>query len=194
MERVGLQSATLERQGAGQIMNPKFALRSSKSAKSSIVARLRCLLIGDREGSALVEFTLVVPMLMALVIGILSLGIVLTSFLQVTSAAGAAARTVALSRGTTVTDPCAAAVTAAKGAAATLNSSLLKIAITWTAEGTGVVKSYGGSSTPTCSGLNTDLNEGDNVSVSVTYPTTAIFLGFAPKTLNLMGNTNQTVE
>ncbi len=179
-------------------MNPKFALRSSKSAKCSLVARLRRLLIGDREGSALVEFTLVVPMLMALVIGILSLGIVLNNFLQVTSAAGAGARAIALSRGTTVTDPCAAAVAAARGAASTLNSSLLKIAITWTAESTGVVKSYGGtspgSSTPTCSGLNTELNEGDNVSVSISYPTTAIFLGFAPTNLSLMGNTNQTVE
>jgi Flp pilus assembly protein TadG len=68
--------------------------------KTWLWARLR-----TDEGVAMVEFALVLPVLLALVTGILQFGLMFNQYISLTDAARAGAREIALSRGQSV-NPC----------------------------------------------------------------------------------------
>jgi Flp pilus assembly protein TadG len=97
----------------------------------------------DESGQSLVEFALVAPILLLLVLGIFKFGIVLNHWLVMTDATRSAARGLAVARGvpnicppagqgscTAPTDPCAQTVTNVKNGATDLNISNLSVTVT----------------------------------------------------------------
>jgi Flp pilus assembly protein TadG len=121
---------------------------------------LRRLRFRGEEGNALVELALVLPVFLALLTGIFSLGLMLSNQLTLTQATGSGGQRLQQLR-TTTTDPCADTLSAIKSAAPSLNGS--NIGLSLTLNGTKV----SGSS---CSGDQSYLAEGTAVTVSTTYP------------------------
>ena len=148
------------------------------------------------QGGALVEFALIAPLVLMLMTGVFSIGIVLNGSMMLTNGVGAGARAFALSRGVTVTsggtqsqitDPCAYAVQIAKQAAPNLNSSAATFSITWTPNG-GAAAIY----STTCNGIT--LNTGDTVQMQASYPVTMIVYGWRPGALNITEQTTELVQ
>jgi Flp pilus assembly protein TadG len=144
-----------------------FAVRSACLRKG----RIR-LDTGNEEGQALLEFTICLPILLLVVTGIFTFGIVLNNYLVLTNAVTIGAQQLALSRGQT-TDPCATTVTAVSGASLNLTAATLSYTIILNGN------SYSGTSSgfsPTCSssspttGAAGNLSQGTPAQVTVTYP------------------------
>jgi Flp pilus assembly protein TadG len=126
---------------------------------------LALLRIGER-GSALVEMALVLPMLLVLTTGIFVFGIAMNNYVTLTNAVSVGARTVALSAQLT-TDPCAVASSAIESAAPSLASS--KLTFSYSFNGS----PYSGatcSSSSVGSGAAYQLQSGNTVTVTATYP------------------------
>jgi Flp pilus assembly protein TadG len=121
----------------------------------SLRARLRS---SNEEGQALLEFAFTVPLLLALVTGIVAFGIVLNRYQELTNATSTSAQTLAMSRGQT-SDPCATTAQALYNGAPTLAQS----SVTLTVSLNGV--NVGGK---TCS--TATLVEGQTAQVTATYP------------------------
>ena len=176
------------------MMRTSAGFKTYPHGRRSAIARLRSRLRSDSEGSAIIEMALIVPMMMALILGMFSFGIILNNYLLVTSAAGAGARALALSRGSGLADPCAIAVTAAKNAAPTLRQDGMTPSIIWTtvnASGTATPTSY---TTGSCPGLASQLSEGDNIQMSITYQDNLLLYGWSPSVMTIVGQTNELVE
>jgi Flp pilus assembly protein TadG len=122
----------------------------------------------DMEGEALVEFAFVLPLLLALVLGLIAFGITLNAYLTLTNATNLSAQLLSISRGQT-TDPCNTTVQAFYTAAPNLVQKNLKFTILL--DGNNV----GGTS---CSGAAGDLVEGTTAQVTVTYPCNLNLFGF----------------
>jgi Flp pilus assembly protein TadG len=73
------------------------------------------------DGMAMVEFALVLPVLLAVLTGILQFGLMFNKYISLTDAARAGARQIALSRGQTGTNPCTAEETTLENNEPTLN-------------------------------------------------------------------------
>jgi len=150
----------------GQARAPKRGLsraartRESRTGRRSLVRGVRALLCGESQGSALVEIALALPILLSLLTAICAFGVGFNNQLTLVSAVGAGAQYLALIR-TSTTDPCAATLTAIENAAPTLTPSSISLKITM--DGTTVTG-------PTCSGDQTDLVQGQPITVSATYP------------------------
>ena len=122
--------------------------------------------LGFDEGSTVVEFALILPMLLMLTTGILVFGVVMNNYMQLTYAVIVGARAVANGSGITL-DPCATASSAIIAAAAALNPSKMKFTY-----------SFGGNpqNSATCSspslesGAAAELKTGTVVVVTVQYP------------------------
>jgi Flp pilus assembly protein TadG len=99
-------------------------------------------------------------MLLVLLTAIAAFGVGFNNELTLTSAVGAGAQYLQLIR-TRTTDPCADTLTAMENAAPNLTPS--SISLTITMDGTTVTGS-------TCAGDQTDLIQGQPVTVSATYP------------------------
>jgi Flp pilus assembly protein TadG len=108
----------------------------------------------------LVEIALVLPILLAIVTAICAFGVAFNNQLTLTSAVGAGAQYLQLIR-TSTTDPCASTLTAMENAAPNLTPS--SISLTITMDGTTVTGD-------TCAGDQSDLVQGQPVTVSATYP------------------------
>jgi Flp pilus assembly protein TadG len=81
-----------------------------------------------QEGQAMVEFALVLPVLLLLIMGIIQFGILFNNYVTLTDAVRAGARQAAVSRG--LTDPVAATESRVKKSAAGLKASDLAITVT----------------------------------------------------------------
>jgi Flp pilus assembly protein TadG len=128
--------------------------------------RTRALLRTDEQGSAILEFALILPMMLLLTTGILVFGIAMNNYLQLTNAVSIGARTLAISAQMTL-DPCATAYTAITNAAPNLTPS--KFTFSYTMNGT----AYGGTSCSSASvttGAAGSLASGTTVTVTATYP------------------------
>jgi Flp pilus assembly protein TadG len=115
------------------------------------------------EGQTLVEMALLLPLLMLLVTGILSVGFAYSNQQALTQATGIAAQYLASARSSS-TDPCAEVRSEIHDAAPQLD--LTQLNVTLTMNGTSV-------STNTCSGSATDLTftgSYGSVTVYATYP------------------------
>lgn len=123
---------------------------------------LRALKFAGDEGSALVEFALILPMMLLLTTGVLVFGVAMNNYLQLTNAVSVGARSLAINAGIT-TDPCATASSAIIAAAPGLTASKLTFSY-----------SLGGNaqSGPTCSGATavSELTSGSTVTVTAQYP------------------------
>lgn len=126
------------------------------------------------EGQALVEFALVFPILMLIMLGILKFGILYNNYLQLTDAVRSGARQLAIERGQG--DPCGDSATALI-AAANLGTGLnVQITDANPADSSDIY-TYAASSGPG-SGSCPTLESGDAVTVSATYPCDLDFMGF----------------
>lgn len=123
----------------------------------------------DEGGTALVEFTLTLPILVAVLTGIFELGIAFNNQLELTQAVGAGAQYLQQIRSTTA-DPCKDTMTAIKSSAPSLNAS--NITLTLTMNGNSPVT---GS---TCSGDQSELGFLEPATVYATYPCNISIYGF----------------
>lgn len=114
----------------------------------------------SRRGQAMVEFAMVVPVLLTVLTGIVSFGIVVQNSIALTNAVNSGAQLLAASRGQT-TDPCATATTQIEAAAPNLTASSLSFTIV--IDGT----TYTSSS---CSSGASDMVQGASAQITATYP------------------------
>jgi Flp pilus assembly protein TadG len=134
-------------------------------------------------GSALVETTLVLPVILMVMLGIAEFGIAFRDFLLLTDAVRASGRTLAVSRGQT-TNPCQGAVSRLYASATGLDQT--DIAVTLNVNGT----NYSSGTCP-----NVALNGGAVASVTASYPCEVTIFGidFAPG-CQLQSNTTIRIE
>lgn len=122
------------------------------------------------DGQAITEFALILPILVALLLGIIQFGIVFNNYLTITDAARAGARKAAVSR--FLGDNGAAAKVTAQNSAQELNQTDLKVTVTST---------------------NWDV-PGSDVNVTVTYPYSINILGWTVKAGDLSSTTKERLE
>ncbi len=122
-----------------------------------------CALFARKEdGGALVEMALTAPLLVALLVGMSSFGIAYKNQIVLTQATGIAAQYLAQIR-TSSTNPCSDVFSALTNAAPGLTPSSLSVTVTMN----GVTPTQSGNS---CSGSQTDLVQGQPITVYATYP------------------------
>jgi Flp pilus assembly protein TadG len=129
--------------------------------------RLRALLRRGDEGSALVEFALILPMLLLITTGIMIFGVAMNNYLQLTNAVSMGARYVA-TRSQLTKDPCADGSSEVIAAAPGLTSS--KLTFNFTFNGISYPNQTSCSSTSITTGAAGNLASGTNVTVNATYP------------------------
>jgi len=122
--------------------------------------------IFGEEGGALYELAWSLPLLLALMIGIIYGGITFYDYVTLADAVAAGARTLATSR--TSTTPCTAAQNMLKSSAMNLNQNNITITITFAGNGTSVSCCPGVGTCP----ANGGLILGDTATVKATYPCT----------------------
>jgi Flp pilus assembly protein TadG len=148
---------------------PKHTVPSGKrSPRTSETVGIRSArATGKERGGALIEFTLVMPLLLLLMTGMVSFGFALHNDLLLTNAVSIGAQQLSFSRGQT-TDPCATAYTAISAAAPSLTSSL---SLTFVINGT----TY--SATTSCPSGAANMVQGGTLQVTGTYPYTLAIVG-----------------
>jgi Flp pilus assembly protein TadG len=138
------------------------------------------------DGQSLVEFALVLPMLLMLVVGAAVFGIALNQYLTLTNATNISAQTLAISRLQT-SDPCNLTTTTFYAAAPDLTHASLNFTILLN----GI--DVGGT---TCTAGAADMLQGAPASVTVTYPCNLTILGvnFAPSGCTLSAQTSESIQ
>jgi Flp pilus assembly protein TadG len=139
-------------------------------------------LIRSREGVSAIEFAIILPVLLTILVGIFQFGTAMSNYLVLTNAAAKGALTLALSRGTTTPyTSTTAAITAAP------NLTAANITTTVTVNGSTC------SSDATCL---TNLLAGKTATVKTTYPCKLIVMGtnYAPSGCTLSAQTAQMVQ
>jgi Flp pilus assembly protein TadG len=124
--------------------------------------------IRGERGQALVEFTIVLPILLLLVLGIIQFGVVFNNYITLTDAVRAGARQASVGR--SVADPSGAAVSRVRSSAANLDQAQLGVTVTsvWT--------------------------QGADVTVRATYPYSISLLGMVVQSGNLVSQSTERVE
>jgi Flp pilus assembly protein TadG len=158
----------------------RFAEVRSVSCRRQ-TARQRAKVSGE-EGSALVETSLVIPIIFLMMTGIFSFSIALYQKLELAQAVASGARYLSVDRGDT--DPCAAAVAKIYAAAPTLTQS--SITTTFVLNGT----TYNGK---TCSGT-TNMVSGGNAQLTATYPCTLSVYGKSFGSCTLTENVTEVIQ
>ena len=116
----------------------------------------------------MVEFAIIVPILLLVLLAILQFGIVFHNYITVTDAARAGARQAAVGRG--MADPVGASTTRVRSSAVNLDQSKLGVSVTGT------------------------WAQGSDVTVTVTYPYSVSILGLVVKSGTLSTKTVERVE
>jgi Flp pilus assembly protein TadG len=137
-------------------------------------------------GQALLEFALVLPLLLALVLGIIFFGIALNNYITLTNATNIGAQLLSFSRNQT-TDPCQTTSQAVYAAAPNLTQANLKFTIAL--NGTNVVTN---AASPSCS--TAALVAGQSAAVTVTYPCNLTFFTFNPGSCTLTAQTAEVIQ
>ncbi len=137
-------------------------------AAKGVRARLKRALMAlpDEAGQSLIEFAMVAPVFLTIVLGIFAFGIGFNNWEELTEATNVGARAVAISRSQTL-DPCNTAVTAIQAAAPGLDPT--KLVFTFSFNGV----SYSGvscSSSASTTGAAANLVQGSTAQLNVTYP------------------------
>lgn len=154
--------------------------------------RTRCseLAAEDSSGQALIEFALISPLILMLGIGIAVFGIGLNQDLVLTNATQIAAQQLAISRGQT-TDPCATIESNFVNAAPNLTAANLTFTLTLNGTTSGPTT---GASSFTCQSQASNMVEGVNESVTVSYPFTASFIKFGTQSYTLSSTVQEVIE
>lgn len=137
-------------------------------------ARVCARLHSGKEGQAIVEFALLLPILLMLIIGLFGFGLYIAYFQALTQAVGAGGQVLAHSRGVS-SNPCADALTAIQ-AASPLKIDPANITVTVTFNGS----SLGGSnnSCPGTASTNLGTAGGGTVVVGATYTYPCLFFNW----------------
>lgn len=130
----------------------------------------------SERGQAMVEFALVLPILLVLVLGIIQFGILFNNYVTLTDAVRAGARQAAVSR--TLPDPVKVTEDRVKGSAAGLNAGDLGITVT-------PYDPSDGSAT---------WVQGGDVTVEATYPWSVNLFGFVVMSGHMKSVTTERVE
>jgi Flp pilus assembly protein TadG len=136
------------------------------------MAAARTRSIREERGQAMVEFALVVPVLVLLVLGIVQFAIVFNNSMALTDAVRAGARQAAVGR--TSADPIGETVDRVRGAAGHLDQADLDVEVT--------------PSDPST------WQQGGDVTVSASYPYEINLLGLVVKSGTLTSTTTERVE
>jgi Flp pilus assembly protein TadG len=169
------------------------------------IAKMFRRLFRENQGSQLVEFAVVLPLLAGLIMGIIAFGQAFSIDQTLTNAAAAGAQALSISRGTNALDPCMTVSSPAFNVASSLNRNNIKFTITITPP-TGVT---GGTTytlatnqtNPTCAAANTtsapatDVQVSYNANVTLTYPCAIEIYGvnFAPN-CTLTAETTEVIQ
>jgi Flp pilus assembly protein TadG len=128
------------------------------------------------DGNALVEFAIVAPVMLMIMMGIIVIGSTMSNYLQLIEATSSAARTIAVSRSNTL-DPCNTVASAVSGGAPMLNSANLTYTLVLNSSLGANLGTYGPtkgsltcSSASYTSGAPSYLQQGGSAVVTVTYP------------------------
>jgi Flp pilus assembly protein TadG len=151
-------------------MNHIFHQTSSAADQRSHTTRRRELPLRSETGQAATEMALVLPILMAILLGIAQFGILFNNYITLTDATRTGARKAAVSRFTG--DQGAAAEAAVRAAASNLTATDLKVSVTstnWTVPGSDVV-------------------------VTATYPYNLNILGWVIQSGDLTSTTKERLE
>lgn len=124
----------------------------------------------SERGQAMVEFAIIVPILLVVLLGIMQLGVVYNNWVSLTDAARAGARKGAVCRSGCSPDATTAVTNAVKNSAADLNQSSLTVSVSssWT--------------------------QGSDVTVSASYPWSVNILGVAVASGTMTATTTERVE
>jgi Flp pilus assembly protein TadG len=115
---------------------------------------------GSRRGQSLIEFTLVMPILLMTMTGMVSFGMTMRNYLVLTNAVNTGAQALSMSRGQT-TDPCATATAAIESAAPNLTPA--NLSFTYVING----NTYTSTS---CTAGAANMTQGGSLQVTVSYP------------------------
>lgn len=124
----------------------------------------------NERGQAMVEFAIIVPILLVVLLGIMQLGIVYNNWVTLTDAARAGARKGAVCRSGCSPDATTATTNAVKNSAADLNQSNLSVSVssTWA--------------------------QGSDVTVSASYPWSVNIMGVVVASGTMTATTTERVE
>jgi Flp pilus assembly protein TadG len=154
----------------------------------SLPKRNRRSLFSSEEGSQLVEFALVLPIMLMVMLAIAVISVTMNNYLQVTEATSNAARAVSIARSNTL-DPCSTVFTAVSQGAPTLTSANLTVTLALNSKDGANLGTYGPTAgSLTCSsgsyssGAPSYLQQGGSATVTVTYPCSLSIFGvnYAP--------------
>lgn len=180
------------------MLMPNFCTgRALLSRGAAARPRFSRLFAPSDEGGALVEFAVVLPMMMVLITGMFSFGLVLNNYMVLTTSVGAGSRALALSRGQTTpalaaSDPCAYAVQVAESSGPFLNPKGMSFNIAWTTTDSTGKSTTTNYTSNTCTAMS--LNQGDNVQISGSYSTNLLLFGWKPGALKMTATTSELVE
>ena len=138
-----------------------------RGAPQTVLSRFRdhCR---ECEGNSLLEFAMIGPLLIALLVGIVWLGVLLNNYITLTDAVSQGARAFAEATGVSGTpvngDPCAYAITVMNADAKSLKTANITYTISYTPVG-GTATAESAS----CTGIFSGMQEGDTVTIQATY-------------------------
>jgi Flp pilus assembly protein TadG len=125
----------------------------------------------SQRGQALVEFAIVIPLLLMVMLGIYQFGVVYNNWVTLTDAARAGARQAAVSRG--LADPSGTTIARVKASATDLDQSKLGVTVT---------------------PANGSWTQGADTTVQATYPYTINIMGVVVASGNLSASTTERIE
>jgi Flp pilus assembly protein TadG len=154
----------------------RFPEKGRRAGLRSRGDRAYVLFSSCEEGNALVEFALVAPIMLMIMMGIVVIGSTLSNYVQLIEATSSAARGVAVARSNTL-DPCNSFSAAVIAGAPLLNSSNMTFTLVLTSSSGSTLGTYGPttgsltcSSSSYTSGAPSYLQQGGSAAVTVTYP------------------------
>jgi Flp pilus assembly protein TadG len=152
----------------------------------------------DREeGSSLVEFALIAPLIMVIVTGLFFCGMAVNNYMILTSAVSSGARALSLTRDQTTpalaaSDPCAYAAQIANQAALGLNTSAISYSVIWTPAGASSTTYSSVSSSSGCAGAA--FGQGDTVQLNAVYTVPIAVYGWSRRSASLTARTAELVQ
>jgi Flp pilus assembly protein TadG len=161
---------------AAQDPERRIAGKSTASGLQSRSNTAHAWLSSREDGNALVEFALVAPIMLMIMMGIVVIGSTMSNYVQLIEATSSAARGVAVARSNTL-DPCNSFSSAVIQGAPLLNSSNMAFTLVLASSSGSTLGTYGPttgsltcSSSSYTSGAPSYLQQGGSASVTVTYP------------------------
>jgi Flp pilus assembly protein TadG len=178
--------------------------------RQPLLALLKRIWNSDSRASAIVEMAVVLPLMLLLITGMMSMGIVLNNYLVLAHASDIGARYLALNQGqftnTATGNPCAMAAQQIQAAALAIPASSISYSFgITTAPPSPTTTWYGGAGTgsggfsgttgASCGATgSTNLQSGGTVTVAIQYPVTPIIIFWAHHTINLTASTTEIVQ